>query len=272
MNKVKFVTVPLSVLFMSLTAHSQDLDQKKSLEIKPSILEGKDKGGSTLGLEYQFSKNLLRYDVAPANPLQPDSFKSVTFDVAGTGTVALNSERNPKNFLDFVGSIESLYWSRNLGTFIGSLNGKFETDQSFKNKQGVFSINATFAKRNIFVKNGFFSVDVGYGRVDPRNDEARAAALQSQKLSTFNRWEAEVLYLHRTQNPTFDTIELNYRYFSERNAPLEIRQAGIAAHKLATIRLGIKKDFFVAYSRGSLPFNRKSDQIVQAGWSYKIQP
>lgn len=66
-------------------------------------------------------------------------------------------------------------------------------------------------------------------------------------------------------------VEFNFKYFAERNAPLQVRSADIAIFRLATIRLSLKNDFFIAYSYGKLPFDRTKDRIVQAGWSYKLK-
>ena len=66
-------------------------------------------------------------------------------------------------------------------------------------------------------------------------------------------------------------LELNVRYYTEPSASAAIKQAKLDRHVLSTIRLGLANDLFVAYSVGSLPFDRKDDRVYSLGWSYKLQ-
>lgn len=66
------------------------------------------------------------------------------------------------------------------------------------------------------------------------------------------------------------SVEINYRYFLENNAPTAIKSADLDKHMLATLRIALKNDLFVAYSTGKLPFDQKNDQILQVGFSYKL--
>ena len=72
------------------------------------------------------------------------------------------------------------------------------------------------------------------------------------------------------QSAAVHSVEFNYRYYRENGAPVAIRNAKLDEHQLATIRVGLKNDLFVAYSAGKLPFDRKNDQIIQIGFSYKF--
>lgn len=72
------------------------------------------------------------------------------------------------------------------------------------------------------------------------------------------------------QSPSITAFEFNYRYFLENNAPAVIKAAEIDKHQLATVRLGLKNDLFLAYSTGKLPFDKKNNQMLQIGFSYKL--
>ncbi|WAC60150.1 hypothetical protein [Brevundimonas sp. SL130] len=74
----------------------------------------------------------------------------------------------------------------------------------------------------------------------------------------------------RTGWSLVDVIELNYRTFQEIDAPTPIRAAGLQRHEMAAVRFKLPNDLFIAYSDGSLPFDRKGDQVVKIGWSYKL--
>lgn len=76
--------------------------------------------------------------------------------------------------------------------------------------------------------------------------------------------------MYPLQTNNIKSVEFNFRYFVENNAPATIRIAGLDKHQLGTILLNLKNDLYVAYSAGKLPFDRRNDQIFQIGYSYKF--
>ena len=147
---------------------------------------------------------------------------------------------------------------------------KYETDQGFDNKQYVWGVSALAYKYEGFLpRNSHGSVRVGFGRVEPKEDAARTTALGGAALDAFNRWNLEAYYNYPLGG-RLTSVEFQYRHFQEVSPPAAVDAAGIDRHRLGTIRLNIKGDLFVAYSKGSLPFDKKSDRAVTLGWSHKL--
>lgn len=67
------------------------------------------------------------------------------------------------------------------------------------------------------------------------------------------------------------SIEFQYRHYRELSAPASIERSGLDRYRLGTVRLNAGDDYFVAYSRGRLPFDRQSDRAVKIGWSGKFE-
>lgn len=120
-------------------------------------------------------------------------------------------------------------------------------------------------------ENDTVGIDLKFGQVDPRQDELRQAALGTDSLDTFYRWDAEFLYmLPLSSDGTVRDFEFNYRYYLENSAPAAIKAADLDTHRMATFRLGLKGGLFIAYSTGTLPFDRESDRIYAIGFSYQL--
>ena len=147
---------------------------------------------------------------------------------------------------------------------------KYETDQGFDNKQFVYGLTGVLAKMGgIFPANDFGLVQIGYGRVTPKDDAQRKKALGTTPLTHFNRWEADLYYRHQLSG-ALRGIEFQYRYFHEADAPASVKAAKIDRFRLGMIRVNLKEDRFIAFSSGSLPFDRKKDRAVTIGWTYKL--
>ncbi len=188
----------------------------------------------------------------------------------GEGTITASADRNPKNFIDLKLSALGHYGSATAGSFEAGGFIKLEADQSFDNVQAAFGGRARYAKVGLLQRADILALDVQVGEVDPGDDEARKAALGVTKLSTYDRMEFGALYLYRIRTGIFTDVEFNYRRFQEIDAPARIRAAGLRVHELGTVRVGLKNDFFVAYSAGRLPFDIAKDQTVAIGLSYKL--
>ncbi|MFZ6756003.1 hypothetical protein ACO0K9_02195 [Undibacterium sp. Ji50W] len=264
-----------ALFFLSLPAHADETKAapNPSLSINPVMIDSKNGSGSTLGLEYALSgkwKNLnLGSNDAGTDKIDPDATVGNAFvNYSAKGTVAASKDRNPKNLLEF--ELNGKYrFSGEIDVLSGFFT-KYETDQSFTNKQLVYGVTATIGKRNLLAKNDEFAFDAYYGRVDPKGDDERKKALGTTAMNPYNRWDLELLYLVQVKSSIIDTVEFNYRYYLENGASTAIKNADLDKFQLATIRIGLQKDLFIAYSAGKLPFNKKNDQIFQIGLSYKF--
>jgi hypothetical protein len=242
-----------------------------SVNFKPSMLDTKDGSGTVLGAEYD-AKVDWKYSLASdrgSNDINPDvTLFRLGFVAAANGAVAIDKRRNPKNFSE--GKVEgAVLWSNPTLALSAGPRIKFETDQSFQNKAFVIAGSVTGMVCKGLTHAGCFVADVSYDNVDPKNDKERSAVLGSTR-EAFKRVSLELLYKQEFSWKAFHGLELNYRLFQELNAPAAVEIAKLDMFNLATIRLDLPSDFFVAYSAGKLPFDRKDDAIVQLGWSYKL--
>lgn len=244
------------------------------LTLKPIIIDGNNNTGATLGIEYTlhgslWTKTLGTNDAGTAS-IEPDvAFGAIDIGYKGTGTVTAAKERNPKNFLDLLVDGKVSY-SALFGSVAAGLFTKYEADQSFQNKQSAYGLRVTYGNLGVIGKNDFAAIDINYGQIDPIHDTERQAALGTTKLDLYYRWDAELLYMYPITWKQIRAIEFNYRYFHETGAPAAIKAAGISTHELATVRIGLINDMFLAYSNGKLPFDKKTDHIVEIGFSYKL--
>lgn len=256
-------------------AHAEDSAPKDGFTIKPVLLDSKDKDSTTLVLEYKFSGKMVLANFTPDDSASPDPTADVpigSVDIAykGSGDIATSASKNPKNFLDGQISLDASYSGAATGSFAAGVTVKVETDQTFKKSQSVIGAHATYGKYAVFGRNDFFALDLNYGRVDPGKDADRLKVLGVTSLDSYNRIDGEVLYMYPTGWSVIQTVELDYRFFYETDAPAKIKAADLDAHQLGTIRLGLPNDLFIAYSSGKLPFDKKNDHILALGFSYKL--
>jgi len=268
------ISVALLILLISVQALPAEPSESCAFCINPTVLDAKDSTGGTVGIEYNFKGELLSKKFASQdteNSIDADATLGLAVvGYSGRGTVAASKERNPKNFLEFLLDAKGKYSVPRFGTFLGGLFTKYETDQSFDNRQGVYGLGATYGKFAAFGANDFIALDANYGRVDPKEDAERKAALGTDNLDLYYRWEVEFLYMYPVKWKAVNAIELNYRYFRENGAPQAIKAASLDKFQVGTIRIGLQNDLFIAYSAGKLPFDRKNDNIVQIGFSYRL--
>ncbi len=247
------------------------MEQNSSFELKPVIISSSD-NTVTLGLEYNIKGSIAsRSLAAESDQLDPDVvIQSIIIDYSLSGTWT-NNDKNPKNFTeakitgDYFRSSSAV--TSKLGLFY-----KYESNQTFTNSHSIYGLNAVIGKLGLLTKNDLFGAQIYLGEVNPGNDTQRKAVL-GPDLQTYYRWEAEFLYIYNLgiDSLIIKNIEFNYRYFQENNPPSAIASAGLDRYQLATIRLGLDKDFFIAYCAGELPFNKKGEQIYQIGYSYKLK-
>jgi len=248
---------------------------ENSFDLKPVLLDSESSNSTILGLEYLYegsktiNSGLTEIDSEDASDeIDPDeTINIVDIEYFLKGTVTSRSDKNPKSFLDSKLSISYL-WSDSFSfkskAFVG-----YESDQSFDDKQLKYGLSTSMAKIDVFRPNNILAFSLNIDQVDPIKDEAREAVL-GEDLETYNRIDLEFLYIYNLGFKNVDTLEFGYRYFREINAKELIKQENLDIFKTATYRIGFKRNFYVAYSTGELPFNQKDNRIYEIGFSYKF--
>jgi hypothetical protein len=248
------------------------------LTVKPVLLDGHNGSGATLALDYKLEYQRSSSGAGDDTGRDTFSFDKVglwdrVLEVRGQGTLAVSSERNPNKLLDL--ALHTRYdrlgdgWRAGLG-----FQFKAETDQSFDDRQFAWGLQLRSSYNNPFDLNGWAIAYLNLARIQPNSDKARAAALMTQDLDGFRRWDAEIIW-HKDLGLKLGkldirALEVQYRHYQEVSAPAAIRAAHLDRHRLGTVRLNIDGDKFIAYSRGSLPFDRKSDRAIKVGWTYEF--
>lgn len=278
-KRVYVFSSALIILFGGQLATVTKAAEIEKFDFTPVVLDSRDGSGATVGVEYDLKGNLLRKDFLSTDKGQPgfhpaDPFGSAVIGYSAKGTVATSKERNPKNLLEFLLDAKGAY-SAPFGQFSGGCFASYEADQAFSNKQFVYGLSATMAKRGILRREtenkDVVALDVKYGRVDPKDDAERQQAIGTTDFKPYYRWDFEFLYLVPIKWKKLETVELNWRYFLENGASDPVKSAGIDIHQLASIRVGLSNDMYVAYSTGKLPFDKKNDRIFEIGYSYKFK-
>lgn len=260
------------------------------LKIKPVALDAKGGTGTVLGIEYNYKKSVFSGGACLGssdagqedfNPNAARCERGYQFDAAGT--IVSSADKNPNKYLDFSGSYRYRIKDGALMQSYGA-QAKYETDQSFENKQfvaggtvtGTYIFGVPESKRANkdpqFLDNSVVALDFGIARVNPATDKARKTALAGAPLGSYQRWEVEGYfnYLPPGDWKFVKTVEFNYRHFQELNPPAAVKQASLQRHRLGIVRINLPDKFFVQYSKGSLPFDTKSDRVVKFGLEYKI--
>jgi hypothetical protein len=278
MNRaILLCSLGLALATAAVGARAAEEPKQHSLELAPIVIDSQDGTGSTIGLQFALSGDLLPA-AKPAAAAPSDTFeepekvliKQYNVHYEAKGVVTADSERNPLNYIDAIVDARILRNSPS-GTFIGGAFLRYETDQSMDNRQSEYGVRGTYTRLHTVRENDTLGIDLKFGQVDPRQDELRQAALGTDSLDTFYRWDAEFLYmLPLSSDGTVRDFEFNYRYYLENSAPAAIKAADLDTHRMATFRLGLKGGLFIAYSTGTLPFDRESDRIYAIGFSYQL--
>lgn len=269
-------SVGLALTTAAVGARGAEEPKQHTLELAPIVIDSQDGTGSTIGLQFDASGELLQSAKPAAAPSdsfeEPDKvlIKQYSLHYEAKGVVTADSERNPLNYIDAIVDARILRNSPS-GTFIGGAFLRYETDQSMDNRQSEYGVRGTYTRLHTVRENDQLGVDLKFGQVDPREDELRQAALGTASLDTFYRWDAEFLYMVPiSSDGTVRDFEFNYRYYLENSAPAAVKAADLDTHRMATFRLGLKGGLFIAYSTGTLPFDQESDRIYAIGFSYQL--
>ncbi len=255
---------------------AEDADTE-GFTIKPQVIDAENGDGTILGLEYKYQRTFRLDDYATSDsgptPIPSPDDGGITLAVDSKGFLTADADRNPRNLIDARVTLNA-EWNPGFQSPVGRmLIGAFikgEADQTLGQHQTVFGARGFYGDRGIFDDDDFLFIDLGYGRVEPGEDEARAMALGATDLDAFDRIDLEAGYLWRTGRNPVRTIEVNYRLYQEVDALPAVAAAGLDRSELMTIRLGLPGDFFIGYSTGKLPFDRTDDQALEIGLSYKL--
>jgi hypothetical protein len=266
------------VLAGPVAAAAQETEGKpdKSFTFTPKLLDSDETGSATLAVEYRLDRDLFKrtldsddsglsdYDIEAAR------VGDIALSAKGQGTIAASAERNPENFLDMRLSLDATYSANTRFNAKVGLYAKYEADQSFESDNAVFGGHATWVGYDILVPNAWLGLDGAYGQVDPGDDAARKTALGVTDLDSYNRVEFEAVYRMPLSWVVIDSLEFNYRFYKEIDAPAPIKAADLEVHQLGGVRVGLRGDLFVGYRVGKLPFDRKDDHTLEVGFSYKL--
>lgn len=247
--------------------------------LRPALIDTSNGPGSTLGLEFEGSGTLCSKVVPLGKQTDFETAQGavIQLDYQTSGTLTSNKNRNPKDLLDAQLNGSFLYDAASAGTVSFGGFGKYETDQSFDNKQLVYGLRATYVKLSVFTQSeDWVALRVAHGQVDPKGDQEREAALGTSDLPKYYRNDFEFVYHVNvrwsiTAAITVESIELDYLYFLESSAPAQVEAAGLSRHHLATARVNFAKNLYVGYGKGRLPFDKQNDSIYEIGLHYPLQ-
>jgi hypothetical protein len=260
------------------TADASKEEKPYSFQFKPVVLDTGSSSGASLGLDYDFKakykfaggQTSVGSDTISLADLNA-TFRSAQIDLRARGTLASSKERNPNKLLDFLGlgvyRIDTPAAYYKLGALVA-----YETDQGFDNKQYMVGLAASASKVTIFTPGDAGSVLLNFGNVNPSTDAQREKLLGSLgSLSSFKRWNLELSYSVPINKSKVRSIDFNYRHYQEISPPAAIRDADLDRYRIGLIRINLDQDFFVQYSRGSLPFDQRSERTIKLGWSLKFE-
>jgi hypothetical protein len=257
---------------VSAQVQSQAGTGRPTFDFKPSMLDSKNRGGTTLGVEYALkgerAVKTFGSDDGDLGALDANAtVRQLSYAYGAKGTLAADATRNPRNFVEFGAASHGL-WSTSRGTFRAGARVNYEADQRFLSKQWVAGVTATYGKLSVLQRNDFVAVSTDVGRVDPRADATRRTVLAVKRPPGYLRANVELLYMVPLSVGPLRALELNYRLYTEPGAAPAIVAAQLDRHQLGTARLGLQNNVFVAYSIGSLPFDRRNDRVYALGWAY----
>jgi hypothetical protein len=249
--------------------------------VRPALLDTSDGTGSTIGLEFEAHEVPFSgkgHDLfSPTGRIGDTIVGKPELKFDATGTVTADAKRNPKDLLD--GDLTGSYvlTTNSYGAFKLGGFGKYETDQSFDNKQFVYGLRSTYVKIGLLTQFGdWVALRAARGQVDPKGDKDRETALGTSDVPKYYRNEFEFAYhvdvrWNISSELKIVSVELDYLYFLESSAPAQVEAAGLDRHHLATVRLNFANNLYIGYGKGRLPFDKQNDSIYEIGLHYKLQ-
>lgn len=179
-----------------------------------------------------------------------------------------------------------------------ALNGSLETDQGFDNSQLVggaqfavdikdWSRRTALARMNVFdwpfailrvlsgvdeelsPRGNIPTVLFGLNAVNPTEnvERERLGAMEYYWRLSFET-SFKTLFAESAGMPLF--AEANFRYYRELGASVAVRDAGLDEFLYFTTAITAGNGMYAGFSTGRLPFDTRSDQVYEVGFSYSF--
>jgi hypothetical protein len=115
------------------------------------------------------------------------------------------------------------------------------------------------------------TISIGFDYVDPGKDTVREKI--DSKLSAYPRANAEASFRTIFAKAFKQTLYFNaaFRYYGELGASDKIKSNGLSRFTYFTTSITSSSGFYVAYTKGKLPFDRSTEGIYQLGFTYNFQ-
>lgn len=242
---------------------------------RPVLIQAGGQTESNLGIDYDLSYRKTRLFAPPEFPSDtvPDGQAQqnigeldLTLNVRGTLTASKN--KTPNKLIDFTGTTNYALSTTPAWYYAGAAI-QYESDQSFDNRQWAYGLTGAVALDDILQNGDYANFLIRLARVTPINDPARKSA--TGKLDAFQRINVEIDYTFNTGHAQVKSINFNYRHYQELASSTPVRQAGLDRNRLGTVRFNLAGGFFAQFSRGSLPFDQRSERAVKIGWSAQLK-
>lgn len=279
--------LPMSVIAEESFPESEE----DNYTFKPVLLDGSDNSSAVLGVRYGFDKKWIFLEYTPpisdegtdswgngAGTAAKLTEKNGYVEVKLAGLWTSDKELNPESFSKFnldigyeISLKDDVNTNKNEGKDIDfGLQVAVEGDQNYDNSQTVTALQAGFLLGD--ASKSFVSGILSYGEIDASEDDGRKAVTSIEK---FDRASAEIHIQYplaskegRKYSPK--AISFNYRYYGEIDPPDAIKAADLDVFQWSVVRLKFEKGIYVAYSEGKLPFDAKSDSVLEVGLSHNL--
>lgn len=259
-------------------------DDATSFTLAPVALDSKEGGGSSIGIKYELA-NAFRFGSSEtgkegntgSEPLNPAQDLAVLYGRSGflkygaDGTWTVDKADNPAStaqakIVAGYGSFQEQA-SLDLGGFVG-----LEGDQDYENRNTLYGVELGGHYSFTEDASTYATFVLDYGQVDASADEERMALTGDD---AYDRLSGELqlsygLQKLGTARASLISLQLNYRYYQELDAPDIIRDNDQDRYALATFLLRFHKGLYLAYSSGTLPFDKRNDKIFEIGFSQNI--
>jgi hypothetical protein len=139
-------------------------------------------------------------------------------------------------------------------------------DYPFALLRWITNTNDHFTVSGVAFPTALFGLDY----VVPTNDSLRRAV--TGKLDPFTRLRFEVSFKTQAANVAGQALwfSADYRWYHQLNAAQTLRDAGIAHSNYLVCALTASSGFFVSYSYGQLPFDKKDNAVYALGFKYDL--
>lgn len=247
------------------------------LTITPRVLQVSDTNSvASLGLGYVFKAKPLLRDLTSEAVIGQGipTTKQLAIELEVSGLYAAKVEANQSKLID-LSSRGSWLWIGELGP-VSTVYSKTAFGAAYSREQGdgasesKWELSQGLGKFFPGLNHTLVLSRVALANVSPKVDSARKAVIGAE-LRDYKRWEAEIVLIVPVMQGLLEKIEVSHREFREVSAPVAVRSAGLDRFKLSSVYFGLDKGWFVAFSRGGVPADRKGSKVLQLGWSTNIE-